>query len=172
MKNAVDIRSNEFVFLPFCAFCQAFQAQGISKKYSSVISELYDYLGRKNYNLVQMPCPESSFKNFSNLKREPHGLKFYNTEEYNLHCQQLAQQTFIMISIIIKSGYSIKCILGIENSPTCTVKTLYTNKVTIKMEGLFISKLNKLLQNAKISIPIIPIYRKNIQKTINMLENL
>lgn len=172
MKFTQDIRSKEFVFLPFCAFCQAFQAQGISKIYSSIITELYDYLGNHNYNLIQMPCPESSFNNYSNLKREPHGIKFYDTEEYNNHCQQLAQQTFNMISNIIKSGYSVKCILGIENSPTCTVKTLYTNKGTIKMEGLYISKLNTLLKNENINIPILPIYRKNIQKTISLIENL
>ncbi len=167
-----DIRSKNIVLIPFCMICQAFQASGIVKKWDSIIEELYDYLKTKHYNLIQMPCGEAFFKSYTSIKRDKHGLKYYDTKEYREHCKLLAEQTFNMIKNIISSGYNIPFILGIENSPTCSINYIYTNKGNIKRKGIFIEELYNLLIESKINIPLIPIYRKNIDKTIRMIEEL
>jgi len=172
IKECDDIRSKKFVFVPFCLLSQAFQAGGIVKKWSSSVSEILNLLESKNVNIIQMPCPESYFKDFSNLRREPHGLKYYNNDEYVQHCKNLSLYVFKMIDSIISANYEVCCIIGVENSPSCTIETIYTNKGTIRRKGLFIEELYKLLVEAKYDIKLIPFYRKNVEKTIDLLERI
>ena len=120
-------------------------------------------------NIIQMPCAESSF---SGLIRNPQGLSKYNTDEFNKCCNTLAENMVNQIIDIIKSGYEVVAIIGIEHSPTCCINYIYTNKGMEKRKGLFIEKVyNKLTEN-NINIPMIGINRKYIRKSCEELNKL
>ena len=162
-------RSKKFVFIPFCLIAQAYQAQGIVKyEWKSSIRPFVDLLLEYNINIIQMPCAETEFKN--SLIREPKGITKYNTKEFNEHCKILANKVTNQIKNLIKSNYEIVAILGIEQSPSCCVNYIYTNKGMEKRMGLF---MQKLYENIKeLNIPIIGINRKYINKSLKELKKV
>lgn len=165
----MDNRSKRFVFIPFCLTAQAYQAQGIVKyEWKSSIRPFMDLILDHDINIIQMPCAETEFKN--SLIREPKGITKYNTKEFNEHCKILANKVTKQIKDLIESNYEIVAILGIEQSPSCCVNYIYTNKGMEKRMGLF---MQELYENTKeLNIPIIGINRKYINKSLTELEKL
>ena len=165
----MDNRSKKFIFIPFCLMAQAYQAQGIVKyEWKSSIRPFMDLILDHDINIIQMPCAETEFKN--SLIREPKGITKYNTKEFNEHCKTLANKVTNQIKNLIESNYEIVAILGIEQSPSCCVNYIYTNKGMEKRMGLF---MQELYENTKeLNIPIIGINRKYINKSLTELEKL
>ncbi|MCI8446109.1 MAG: hypothetical protein HFH31_01290 [Bacilli bacterium] len=164
-----DHRSKEFVFVPFCLFAQSYQAEGIVKyEWSSSIRPIIELLMDYNINMIQMPCSEASFHN--SLIRKPKGILKYDTEEFNEHCTSLANHTLKEIEQLLQNGYKVKAILGIEQSPSCCVNYIYTNKGTEKRKGLYMEKLYDKVKEYQ--IPFIGINRKNIKKALHQLEEV
>lgn len=164
----MDNRSEYFVFVPFCLMAQAFQAQGIVKyEWKSSIKPFMNLLIENDINIIQMPCIEASYNN--SLIRNPKGLSKYDTEEFNKHCEKLADEVASQI-IEVNKNYKVLAILGIEQSPSCCVNYIYTNKGMEKRKGLFMNKLYEKIKDLK--IPIIGINRKYINKSLNELEDI
>ena len=165
----MDNRSKKFIFIPFCLMAQAYQAQGIVKyEWKSSIRPFMDLILDHDINIIQMPCAETEFKN--SLIREPKGITKYNTKEFNEHCKILANKVTKQIKDLIESNYEIVAILGIEQSPSCCVNYIYTNKGMEKRMGLFMQELYK--NTKELNIPIIGINRKYINKSLTELEKL
>ncbi len=165
----MDNRSKKFVFIPFCLMAQAYQAQGIVKyEWKSSIKPFMQLLLDYDINIIQMPCAESSFNH--SLIREPKGLSKYNTKEFNNHCELLADSVSKEVIQLVESGYQVLAILGIEQSPSCCVNYIYTNKGTENRKGLYMEKLCDKIKY--LEIPIIGINRKYIQKSLKELENI
>lgn len=165
----MDNRSDKFVFIPFCLMAQAFQAQGIVKyEWKSSIKPFMNLLLENDINIIQMPCAEAEFE--ASLIRCPKGISKYNTKEFNEHCEQLADKVANQIINILKSNYKIIAILGIEQSPSCCVNYIYTNKGMENRKGLFMEKLYEKIE--EYNIPIIGINRKYIRKSFDKLNNL
>lgn len=162
-------RSKKFVFVPFCLLAQAYQAQGIVKyEWKSSIKPIVQLLLNNDINMVQMPCAEASYKN--SLIRKPQGITKYDTLEFNCHCEQLAKETWNQIKNIIENKYQVLAIIGIEQSLSCCINYIYTNKGMQNRMGLFTEKLAKKLQ--EYNIPFIGINRKYIHKALKELENV
>ena len=165
----MDNRSKKFVFIPFCLIAQAYQAQGIVKyEWKSSIKPIVDLLLNNDVNIIQMPCIEAEFNN--SLIREPKGITKYNTVEFNEHCKTLALKVAKQIKDLVDANYEVVAILGIEQSPSCCVNYIYTNKGMEKRMGLFMEKLYANI--AELKIPIIGINRKYIKKSLKDLEEL
>ncbi len=165
----MDKRSKKFVFVPFCLLAQAYQAQGIVKyEWQSAIYPFVELLLKNHINIIQMPCAEAEFEN--HLIREPKGIQKYDTKEFNTHCEILARKVADQIKTLIQSNYDVIAILGIEQSPSCCVNYIYTNKGMEKRMGLFMEKLYENI--AYLEIPIIGINRKYINKSLKELEKV
>ena len=162
-------RSKKFIFVPFCLMAQAYQAQGIVKyEWKSSIKPIMQLLIDNDINIIQMPCTEASFND--SLIREPKGLSKYNTLEFNEHCQKKADKVIEEIKSIISSGYEVIGVLGIEQSPSCCVNYIYTNKGNEKRKGIFIEKIYDGLK--EYNIPIIGINRKYVRKSLIEIEKI
>lgn len=169
MLKEVDNRSLYFAFVPFCLLAQAYQAQGIVKyEWRSAIKPFVNILMDNEINIIQMPCAEATYKN--NLLREPMGISKYDIDDFNEHCEGLAMNVAKQIGDIIKSGYKVIAIIGIEQSPSCCVNYIYTNHGNEKRMGLFMEKLASKIE--QFNIPIIGINRKYINKSYNELGNI
>ncbi len=165
----MDKRSKKFVFVPFCLLAQSYQAQGIVKyKWTSSIRPFIDLLMDYDVNIIQMPCTEATYNN--SLIREPKGLSKYNTKEFNKHCEIKAQEVINNIKELIISGYEVLAVLGIEQSPSCCVKYIYTNNGTKNIKGLFIEKIYNGI--SEYNIPIVGINRKYINNSLKELEKI
>lgn len=162
-------RSEKFIFVPFCLIAQAYQAKGLVKyEWRSTIKPIVQLLIDNDINIIQMPCAEATFN--KSLIREPKGLSKYNTEEFNKHCQKEADSVIDEIKNIVNSGYKVIAIMGIEQSPSCCVNYIYTNKGNEKRRGLFIEKVYEGIK--EYNIPIIGINRKYIRKALIELEKI
>lgn len=165
----IDNRSDKFILVPFCLMAQAYQAQGIVKyEWKSSIKPFMELFLENDINIIQMPCAEAEFNN--SLIRKPQGITKYDTKEFNEHCEVLANKVLEQIKMLIDSNYKIIAILGIEQSPSCCVNYIYTNKGMEKRMGLFMEKLYDKIKSY--NIPIIGINRKYINKSLNELEKI
>lgn len=165
----IDNRSKYFVFVPFCLLAQAYQAQGIVKyEWKSSIKPFVNLLIKNDINIIQMPCAESTFNN--NLIRDPMGIAKYDRNDFNIHCEHIAQGVANQIKLLRESGYIVLAVLGIEQSPSCCVNYIYTNHGNENRKGLFIEKLYNKIINYNISI--IGINRKYINKSLRQLEEI
>lgn len=165
----IDNRSDKFVLVPFCLMAQAYQAQGIVKyEWKSSIKPFIELFLENDINIIQMPCAEAEFNN--SLIRKPQGITKYDTKEFNEHCEVLANKVLEQIKMLIDSNYKIVAILGVEQSPSCCVNYIYTNKGMEKRMGLFMEKLYDKIKSY--NIPIIGINRKYINKSLNELEKI
>ena len=165
----MDYRSKKFVFIPFCLIAQAYQAQGIVKyEWKSSIRPFIDVLLDHDINIIQMPCAEAQFHN--SLIRAPKGITKYDTIEFNQHGENLSNQVAKQIRDLISSDYEVVAILGIEQSPSCCVNYIYTNKGMEKRKGLFMQKLYEKIED--LNIAIIGINRKYINKSLNELKKV
>lgn len=173
-KQKKDNRSKKFVFVPFCLMCQAFQARGIVRyDWRASINPIMQELLDNEINIIQMPCPESQFGGYEKgLKREPKGLSGYDVPEFRELCDKLALETMEKIKAIINNDYEIVCILGIEMSPSCAVNYQYTNKGMLNKSGIFMEYLQNYLKKEKLSIPIIGVNRRYINKSLEQLKQL
>lgn len=164
-----DNRSKDFVFVPFCLLAQAYQAQGIVKyEWKGSIKPFVNLLLENDINIIQMPCAESTFNN--NLVRKTMGISKYDTKDFNIHCEQIAQEVYDQIKGLLESNYNVIAILGIEQSPSCCVNYIYTNHGNENRKGIFIEKLYNKIKNY--NIPIIGINRKYINKSLKNLEKI
>lgn len=162
-------RSKKFVFVPFCLLAQAYQAQGIVKyEWKGTIKPIVELLVDNDINIIQMPCAEAKFNN--SLIREPKGISKYDNNDFNKHCQNLAKTTAEQIKNILKNGYEVLAVMGIEQSPSCCVNYIYTNKGMQNRKGLFMQKLFDEIQ--EYNIPFIGINRKYINKAMITLEDI
>ena len=169
-----DKRSRKFIFIPFCVLCQAFQAQGIVRyDFSSVMTPIIEEIMRHDLNIIQMPCPESKLGGYKNgLQRLPQSIKKYDTLEFREICMNCASEVMEQIKAILENGYEIVGILGIENSPSCSIKLQYSNNGAYHQPGIFIEELKKQLEQDGIEIPLLGINRRGIEATLARLRKM
>lgn len=172
--SSPDERSKKFIFVPFCVLCQAFQAQGIVRYgYKAVMKPVTDILIANDINIIQMPCPESQLGGIlEGLKRGPKSITGYDTDTFRTLCKKLAIKLVEMINGIQNSGYIILGILGVEFSPSCSIKLQYSNKGTYHRPGIFIEEIQNELKRKGLEIPFLGINRRGMKKTIRELEKL
>lgn len=162
-------RSKKYVFVPFCLLAQGYQAKGIVKyEHKASIKPILNFLIESDINIIQMPCAEA--EDGKRLLRDPQGISKYDTKMFNDYCEALANKVAGEIDNIIKSGYEVVAILGIEQSPSCCVNYIYTNKGMVNRKGLFMQKLYGKIE--KYNIPFVGINRKYVNKSLQELKKI
>ena len=113
-------------------------------------------------DIFPLPCAESTFGGLDvGLCRKPHGIKYYETfDGYMEHCNELAEHVVTQLIQMRISGYQFLCILGVENSPSCAAKHIYSNRGTLKQKGIFFQLLEEKLVCNNFKIPFIGILRR------------
>jgi len=168
-----DQRSEQFVLVPFCVLAQSFHAAGLVKyDWKGVIKPIIQVLMDRDVNIIQMPCMETLFHGgpAKGLNREPKGMKYYDVPEFREQCRQEAEKVLDQILGIHISGYRVSAVLGMEYSPSCAVKVQYPPRKNQNNRGVYMQELTKLLENAKLDVPVLGINRRGIGPTIKRLE--
>lgn len=130
------------VFVPGCLFAPELQACKKEKNWDWAYLWM-EFLCKSGCNIIQMPCPESSFEcSLCGLGRKPHGVGFYEKlPGFCEHCVVLSEKVVWEILEFKKNGYDILAILGIEHSPTCAANYMYTHQGMVKRSGIFMEGL-------------------------------
>lgn len=125
-------RSKRVVFISHCVLnqntvvCPLARAKGA---YREIIVKLMDY----GIGIHQMPCPE--FRHLG-LKRDPMEKIEYDTLEYRKLCKDLAKDSINVMKEYLDNDYEIVGIIGINQSPTCSIGDL---------KGIFMEELFELM---------------------------
>jgi len=160
------------VFVPGCLLCPSLQAGEDEKNF--VWTEMFRAVWEKYpVGLVQMPCPEAEFPTgLSGLGRPAHGIRYYeNLAGFSAHCAVLARQTAGQILSFQQAGYKIAAVMGIEHSPTCAVRYMYTHQGTVRRTGLYLDALINALAISGTDVTYIGINRTYPRKAVKELED-
>jgi predicted secreted protein len=68
--------------------------------------------------IIQLPCPEMEY---AGCGRPPQNYEEYNTAPYRELCRRLAESVTGQMKEYLKHGYQYCGIIGIQNSPTCSI---------------------------------------------------
>lgn len=125
-----------------------------------------------NVDLISLPCPESAFGGFqSGLQRGKHGIDYYmSLNGYYEHCMFMAKESAQMVMDMCSGGYIFVCMLGVEHSPTCAVRYMYSHHGMLKRQGIFYEILQNELKVQGLEIMQIGINRTYPKKALVLLE--
>ena len=154
-------RSKKIVFVSHCLLNANSKVIGLAK-YSGVLPELVKNFIRKEYGIVQLPCPEFQYMG---LKRWSMTKEQYDFLGYRNFCHHLAEDIVKQMLMYANEGYELCGLFGIDGSPTCGVKyscfglnggcfELYKSfdEVSLNEQGVFMEELSKLIDDYQINI--------------------
>lgn len=124
-------------------------------------------------DILLLPCCESTFQGpATGSFRRKHGIDYYSgLLGYPEYCERQAIETAEGIESLL-SKYRIMAILGVEHSPTCAVKYMYSRSGMRKEPGIFMRKLMENLSRMNLEIPFLGINRKYPRKALLAMKTI
>lgn len=163
-------RSKKVIFVSHCILNVHSKVIGLAN-YSCALSHLITDFIKKDYGIVQLPCPELDYMG---LKRWSMTKEQYDFFGYRQRCKTLAENIVMQMSLYQNEGYELCGIYGMDGSPSCGVKyscggfkggcfELYDaiNEYKTDESGVFIEELKKLIDYHKINIEFYSIDESN-----------
>ncbi|MEA5094140.1 MAG: hypothetical protein VB128_04205 [Sedimentibacter saalensis] len=126
--------------------------------YKDIVMELI----KNDIGIHQLPCPEYRFLG---LKREPMTKAQYNTEGFRNINKSIAADTVNIIKEYINNGYEVLGVIGINESPTCSING---------DRGILMEELINMLyhENIKISYMDVPTDYHDGEKGEKFIEEI
>lgn len=137
-------RSKRVVFISHCILNQNTVVYPLARAkgaYKDIIEELMD----NEIGIHQLPCPEYRYLG---LRRNPMSKEDYDTYDFRTINKNIAMVTLDIIKEYLSNDYEILGIIGINESPTCSIKD--------KM-GIFMEELLSLLESNNINLNLIDV---------------
>ncbi len=153
----MDIRSKRVVLVSHCILNQNSVVDNLARAkgaYRGVVETIMD----NNIGIHQLPCPEMIHLG---MERPSMTRDQYDTEDYHRLCQKLADQTIAIINNYLKNDYEIVGLIGINHSPTCSIRC---------SEGVFMEELLKKIRNLGLDIPTTDISTSYVEGNDNAEE--
>lgn len=150
-----DRRNRKIAFVAHCLLNQNAKVVGVAS-WPAMVSPVIDILSQANVGIVQMPCPEVEHLGVSRPTGED-TKEQYDTPEYRACCRRLAEQIVYHAQQYVNAGCQIVCVLGVEGSPSCSVRTVPTRNGPADGSGVFFEVLLTELEKADVEIPVIGI---------------
>ncbi|MGL5068987.1 MAG: CD3072 family TudS-related putative desulfidase [Sarcina sp.] len=132
------LRSKKIVIVSHCVLNQNTVVNGLARAKGGF--KITEKLLNEGVGIVQLPCPE--FK-FLGLKRKGQSKEEYNIKEYRELCKNLFIPVLEDIKEYIANGYEVKKIIGINQSPTCSITGT---------RGIFMEEIFRMLQMESIEL--------------------
>uniref|UniRef100_A0A7C3J3Z8 DUF523 domain-containing protein n=1 Tax=Candidatus Methanomethylicus mesodigestus TaxID=1867258 RepID=A0A7C3J3Z8_9CREN len=159
-----DKRSKKIAIVAHCLLNQNAKVNGFAF-FPAMIKPIIEILHSKNYGILQLPCPETTF---AGTRRWWYVREQYDTPGYRSHCRRLLQPIVDQICEYTKEGFKV-VIIGLDGSPSCGVKfsgtsaewggapkipdAQLTNYPTTTKPGVFIEELTCMIKEAGVQIP-------------------
>ena len=137
-------RSKRVVLVSHCILNQNTVVYPLARakgSYKDILIELMN----NDIGIHQLPCPEYRYLG---LKREPMSKEQYDTKEFRTINKSIAIDTVNIIKEYINNGYEVLGIIGINESPTCSINGV---------KGILMEELLDTLMNEKIELKVIDV---------------
>lgn len=109
--------------------------------YKDIIIELIN----NDIGIHQLPCPEYRYLG---LKREPMTKEQYDNENFRNINKRIADDAVIVIKEYLSNGYEVLGIIGINESPTCSING---------NEGILMEELMNIINKENIRLEYIDV---------------
>jgi predicted secreted protein len=137
-------RSKRIVLISHCILNQNTVVKPLARAkgaYKDIVMELIN----NDIGIHQLPCPEYRFLG---LKREPITKAQYDTEDFRNINKIIAIDTVNIIKEYINNGYEVLGIIGINESPTCSLNG---------EKGILMEELINILKHENIKLSLIDV---------------
>lgn len=149
------IRSNCIIYVSHCILNQNSVVKPLARSSGAYVSVI-DEIMKNGIGIEQLPCPEMLYLG---MDRRPMTREEYDTLDYNTLCRELADRCRLEIDEYISKGYNIAGVIGIEESPTCSIE---------RERGIFMKYLMEKVDIFKDNYLEVPIdYMENYKKDEN-----
>lgn len=137
-------RSKKVVFISHCILNQNTVVNPLARAkgaYRDIIQEIMN----NGIGIHQLPCPE--YRHLG-LNRKPMNKLEYDTVEFRTLCKDISKDTINMMKEYLENGYEIVGLIGINNSPTCSIRAT---------KGILMEELLSLAEKEKIYLNTIDV---------------
>lgn len=137
-------RSKRIVFVSHCILNQNTVVYDLARAkgaYKDIIIELMN----NDIGIHQLPCPEYRYLG---IKREPMTKEQYDTSEFRTMNKSIAEGAVNIIKEYTNNGYEVLGIIGINESPTCSI---------IAQKGILMEELVNALKDENIDLKLIDV---------------
>ncbi|MGL4453248.1 MAG: CD3072 family TudS-related putative desulfidase [Sarcina sp.] len=131
-------RSKELVIVSHCVLNQNSVVEGLARAKGGF--KIVEDILCSGLGIIQLPCPE--FK-FLGIKRKGQSKEEYDTKEYRELCKNLFIPILEDLKQYRENGYEVKKIIGINQSPTCSISG---------KRGIFMEEIFKMLEEASFNL--------------------
>lgn len=154
------------VFVSHCILAQTVRAEGCAKT-PAIINRVVRFLMKHEFNIMQMPCPESIAVG---IERGKHGKKWYEKKGIRKVCKKIAKSQAIYMKELETAGKKVIGIIGIEFSPACSFTR--DSKSVYMQEGIYGEELRKAMKKCGISAKMISVHPQWEAKLDKSLKDL
>lgn len=137
-------RSKKIVLVSHCILNQNTVVNPLARAkgaYVDIVTELM----KKGIGIHQLPCPEYRYLG---LKRDPMTKEQYETEAFRSLNKNISKDAVNIVKEYINSGYDVIGIVGINESPTCSING---------EKGIFMEELLQALEKEDIKLKLIDV---------------
>lgn len=107
-----------FIIVAHCLLNPSTRVHVLGKRYE-MAQVICNYFLERKISIIQLPCPEFTAMGYM---RNPQGRQQYNNIFFRNHCQKELESYVNIISELKENDNTPLCFIGIEGSPTCSVK--------------------------------------------------
>ncbi|MBN1405450.1 MAG: hypothetical protein JW946_02915 [Candidatus Omnitrophica bacterium] len=156
-------RKRKIVILAHCILNVNSKVEGLATYSGALKSLVTDYIN-KDYGIIQLPCPETTF---CGLQRWGMSRNQYDHPNYRRHCREILIPVVDQIRLYKKSGYAIEEIVCVNGSPSCGLDFSFEGFTgglvnseaanpdvvrKVQKNGVFIDELAKLLKEQGLKV--------------------
>jgi predicted secreted protein len=164
-------RSRHCVFLSHCLLAQAVRANGLAKYFPAAVKPVVQFCLDHDINMMQMPCPETLCP-AGGLGRDPHGKEWYEKRGLRETAREIAQGQVAYMEALIKKGFKVLAVIGMEFSPACATTLLNKGRRVVHGEGIFVEELKSAMASKDLTIPFIGVNQRGLKKLQRDLNSL
>jgi predicted secreted protein len=164
-------RSKKCVFVSHCLLAQAVVAQGLAKISPAAVRPVIQFCLDNDINIFQMPCPEVLCA-AGGLGRSLHGKRWYEKHGLRETSSRIAKEQVSYMAELIRAGFDVLAVIGVEFSPACAPNYLNEGKVIIKDEGIYVEELKRELMIQGIQLPFVGVNQRWTKKLERQLSEI
>ncbi len=141
------MKGKKIAIVAHCILNQNSVVNGLERA-EGAFNEIIELLLKKNYAIIQLPCPEMLFLG---IDRKGRTKEEYDTDEYRKLCREVLKSIIKYLKEYSKEEFKF-ILIGIEGSPTCGIFKTVTKEGLIDGSGILMEEFLKMLEDNKIHI--------------------
>lgn len=111
--------SKKIIVVSHCVLNQNAVVHGLERAKGAF--PLVEEILKRGIGIIQLPCPE--FLYLGSNRPSMNKVEYEKTEGYTEHCRRILESVFLQLEEYQKNGYSYIGVLGIQESPSCSLSS-------------------------------------------------